>query len=63
MSIFPGLAYYAAAIAAAAAFAGAATLQHRSASEVPERKVFSPASCSTSFGPHWPIPTGSAASH
>ena len=42
MSIFSGLAYYPAAIAAAAAFAGAATLQHRSASEVPDAQSFQP---------------------
>lgn len=42
MSILSGLGYYPAAIAAAAAFAGAATLQHRSASEVPDAQSFQP---------------------
>jgi hypothetical protein len=42
MSIHPGLACYPAAIAAAATFAGAATLQHRSASEVPDAQSFQP---------------------
>src|ERR1700709_915626 len=42
MSVFAGLAYYPAAVAAAAAFAVSATLVHRSAGEVPDAQGFQP---------------------
>jgi drug/metabolite transporter (DMT)-like permease len=42
MSAFYGLAYYLAAVAAAAAFAVSATLAHRSAGEVPDAQGFRP---------------------
>jgi len=51
MSVVAGLAYYPAAVAAAAAFAVSATLVHRSAGEVPDAQGFSHVSCSASFAP------------
>ncbi len=42
MSAVVGLAYYSAAVAAAAAFSVSATLVHRSAGEVPDAQGFQP---------------------